>query len=155
MTNCLKIVVVDTDPDYLYIEIFASSDRFSGATSVFSGDEQFKEFAEVIAGFPTSLTDQRSYVFGTKEKGFAGGYCALRFFCRDRAGHAAVDVELEDDDVSYSEASVRFTIPVLPSSIDEFVRRLRQVQEARSGEASLESTGEQIFGRTATQVIKL
>ncbi len=74
MINCLKIVVVDTDPDYLYIEIFASSSRFSGATRVFSGYEHFKEFAEVIAGFPTSPADQRSYVFGTKEKGFAGGY---------------------------------------------------------------------------------
>ncbi len=65
-----------------------------------------------------------------------------------------MDVELEDDDVMYPEASVRFIISVLPSSIDEFVRRLRQVQEIRSGEASLESTDEQ-FGRTATQVIKL
>ncbi len=154
MITCLKIVVVDTDPDYLYIEIFASSARFSGATRVFSGYEHFKEFAEVITGFPTSLTDQRSYVFGTKEKGFAGGYCALRFFCRDRVGHAVMDVELEDDDVMYPEASVRFIISVLPSSIDEFVRRLRQVQETWSGEASLESTDEQ-FGHTATQMIKL
>lgn len=141
MANCLKIVVIDPDPDYLGIEIFASSTRFSGATRIYAGLDQLREFAEVIAGFPKNPEDQRRYVFGTKDKGVAGGYCALKFFCQDRAGHAAVEVELEDDNAFYSEASTRFTIPVLPSGLDEFVSRLRLVQEAQSGAARIESNG--------------
>ena len=139
MTNFLKIVVTDPDPDYLGIEIFASIARFSGATRIYAGLDQLTEFAELIAGFPMSPEDQRRYIFGTKDKGVAGGFCMMRFFCLDGAGHAAVDVEFEDDDVFYSEASARFTIPVLPADIDEFVRKLRLVQEAQSGEARLES----------------
>jgi hypothetical protein len=127
MTSYLRIVVTDPDPDFLGIEIFASSARFSGATRVYAGLDQLTEFAEVIAGFPTSPEDRRRYLFGTKDKGFAGGYCALRFFCRERAGHAAVDIEFEDDSVFCSEASGKFTITVLPADIEKFASKLRMV----------------------------
>lgn len=141
MTDYLKINVTDPDPDYLGIEISASSARFSGATRIYAGLDQLTEFAEAIAGFPTNPEDERRYEFGTREKGFAGGYCALRFFCRDRAGHAAVDVQIEDDDSFYSEASARFTILALPAAIDEFIKDLKLVEQAQSGEAKLVSEG--------------
>ncbi len=103
MSNCLRIVVTDPDPDYLGIEIF---------------------------------------VFGTKHKGCAGGYCALKFYCRDGSGHSAVEVELEDDDTCYSEAEARFTFfPVVAAEIDRFVAQLRSVERAQSGEAKLENMG--------------
>ncbi|MHC1713618.1 MAG: hypothetical protein AB9872_15835 [Solidesulfovibrio sp.] len=139
MTNCLKIVVTYRDSDLLEIEIFASSARFAGSTSVYVGLDQLTEFAELIAGFPISPEDQRRYIFGTKDKGFAGGYCVLRFFCLDRTGHAAMEVEFEDDAGQYSEASAKFTIPVLPYDIDEFVRELRLSQNTQFQEARLES----------------
>ncbi len=138
MTQGLRIVVTDPDEDYLGIEILASSDRFSGATRIYAGLHELTTFADAISGFPTSAQDQRTYVFGTKDKGFAGGFCALRFFCWDLAGHAAVNVEFEEDDAWYPEASARFTIPVLPADIDEFIRQLRLADEAQSGEARLE-----------------
>ena len=138
MTNYLKISVIDPDPDYLGIEISASNARFSGTTKIYAGLDQLTELAVVITGFPMSPKDERSYEFGTKNEGFAGGYCALRFYCRDRAGHAAADIEIEDDNMFYSEATARFTIPILPAGVDEFVRVLQLVEQAQSGEAILE-----------------
>jgi hypothetical protein len=142
MTSGLRITVTDPDPDYLGIEILASSGRFSGAAKIYAGLDELSKFAEVITGFPTGWKDERKYVFGTKDKGIAGGYCALRFYCRDGSGHSIVDVEFEDDDrYYYSEASARFTFPVLPAELDQFVEQLRSVERAQSGEARLESRG--------------
>ena len=142
MTNCLRIVVTDPDPDYLGIEIFASSGRFSGAAKIYAGLDELTRFAKVLSGFPRDGKDERSYVFGTKDKDCAGGYCALKFYCRDGAGHAAVDVEFEDDDRYYSEAIARFTFfPFVAAEIDKFVAELRSVEKARSGEAKLENMG--------------
>src|SRR3954469_2348065 len=98
MTSGLRIVVTDPDPDYLGIEIFASSSRFSGAAKIYAGLDELTRFAKALSGFPKDGKDERSYVFGIKDKGCAGGYCALKFYCRDGAGHAAVEVEFEDDD---------------------------------------------------------
>ena len=141
MSNWFKIVVTDPDPDYLGIEIFASSHRFSGATKIYAGLDELSRFAGVIDGFPTSRQDERKYAFGTKDKGVAGGYCAVRLFCRDGAGHCIVEVEFEDDDQYYSDAKARFTFPVLPADIDGFVGRLKSVEQTQSGEARLESKG--------------
>jgi hypothetical protein len=82
VANFLKMIVTDPDSDYLGIEIFASSPRFCGATKIYAELDQLTQFAEVIAGFPTSGKDKRRYVFGTKDEGFAGGYCSVRFFGR-------------------------------------------------------------------------
>jgi hypothetical protein len=141
LINCLEIVVTDPDPDYLGIEIFASSARFSGATKIYAGLDELTQLAEVIERFPTSSKDERKYVFGEKNKGVAGGYCALRFYCRDGAGHIAVEVEFEDDDAYYYDASAKFSFPVLPTEIDEFVRQLRFIDKAQSGHAMLENKG--------------
>jgi hypothetical protein len=115
LANYLKIVVTDPDPDYLGIEVFASGDRFSGATKIYAGLDELTEFAKTIRGFPASREDERTYVFGTKAKGAAGGYCKFRFYCRDGTGRSVVDIEIEDDDGHYSEAAARFTFTVLPA----------------------------------------
>jgi len=138
----LKILVTDPDPDYLGIEIFASSARFSRAAKIYAGLDVLTRFAKLLSGFPKSRDDERRYAFGTKDDGIAGGYCALRFYCRDGAGHAAVEVEFEDDDRYHSEASATFTMfPVLAAEIDSFVAQLKSIERARSGEAKIENTG--------------
>jgi hypothetical protein len=141
MANFLKIVVVDPDPDYLGIEIFASSCRFSGATKIYAGLDQLKRLADAIHGFPEGRSDERKFVFGTKDKGFAGGYCSLRFYCKDELGHGSLAVELEDDGKWHSAASATFAFPVLAADIDAFVQRLRAVNDSQSGEAELQTRG--------------
>ncbi len=140
MTHSLQIVVTDSDADYLGIEIVASSSRFAGATRVYAALDELTRFAEVLSGFPKSPDDERQYVFGTKDVNMAGGYCALRFYCRDAAGHAAVEIEFEDDGRYYSEASAAFTMfPVLAAEIDKFAAALKSIERTRSGEARLAS----------------
>jgi len=142
VSSSLKILVTDPDPDYLGIEIFASSGRFSGAAKIYAGLDELTRFAKLLSGFPKSRDDERRYAFGTKDERIAGGYCALRFYCRDGAGDAAVEVEFEDDDRYYSEASATFTMfPVLAAEIDSFVGQLKSVERARSGEAKIENMG--------------
>ena len=141
VSNRFTIVAVDPDPDYLGIEIFASSRRFSGTTRIYAGLDELSRFAGAIEGFPTSREDERRHVFGTQDKGIAGGYCSVRFRCRDTVCHSVVEFEFEDDDAYYSEGAARFSFSVEPAEIDAFVRQLRLVEQTRSGEAKIENEG--------------
>ncbi len=65
----------------------------------------------------------------------------VRFYLQDAAGHAAVQVEINDEDIFYSEASASFTFyPVLAGELDKFVSQLKAVEKAQSGEAILENS---------------
>lgn len=131
----LTISVVDPDPDYLGIEIGACNERFAGRAAIYAGLRELSDFASRIAGFPSRVPDQRTYEFGSRDVGCAGGFCGIRFRTIDKAGHAALDVDIEDDDDMHSSA--RFSIPVSPAAIDRFVLALRAIESARSGTADL------------------
>jgi hypothetical protein len=140
MTEGLRIRIVDPDDDYLGIEIQVSNGRFAGSTRIFAGLEQLTEFSAKIAGFPTHPDDERIYEFGSRESKIAGGYGRMRFHCIDHKGHAAIEVILEDDDKYYSAASARLSLQVEAADIDRFIKRLRELQKERSGEAVLSSS---------------
>lgn len=147
MVNFLKIGIIETeDPYYLVIEITAASERFSGSTIVKVGvEDQLTEFANEIAGFPTSPHDNRSYEFGSSDPFNVKGYCKLRFYCIDPGGHAKVDLEFVDDGAIYpkpfKEASAKFSILIEASDIDRFVNHLRSIVKTQSGEAYLGGAG--------------
>jgi hypothetical protein len=61
----------------------------------------------------------------------------LRFHCVDQAGHAAVDIDLEDDNRGDPPGSVRLSIPVEAAGIDRFITRLREIERDRAGKAAL------------------
>lgn len=139
MSSSLRIFVTDRDPDYLDIEILATSGRFSGAAHVYADLDELTRFGKLLSGFPSGQGDERRYEFGTKDAGIAGGYCALRFYCKDSAGHAVLDVEFEDDDQIYSEASATFTMsPVCAAGMDRFIAQIESIRRAGSREAKLE-----------------
>ncbi|HVV72621.1 MAG TPA: hypothetical protein VHI52_14165 [Verrucomicrobiae bacterium] len=142
MAHSLKIAVADQDPDYLGLEISASNGRFSGATFVYAGLDELERFAKIVSGFPRGRADERTYAFGTKDKSIAGGYCSLKFYCQDSSGHAAVDIELEDDEKRRSAGAARFSFfPIVAGDVDRFVSELKSVQKSGSGEATIESHG--------------
>jgi hypothetical protein len=140
MTAGLRIRIVDPDDDYLGIEIHVSNGRFAGSTRIFAGLEELTEFAAKIASFPTNPDDERLYEFGSRKPQIAGGYGRMPFHCIDRAGHAAIEVIIEDDDRYYSAASARLSLQVGAADIDRFIKRLRELQKERSGEAVLPSS---------------
>jgi len=134
----LIIRIVDRDPDYLRIEIQASSHRFSGSARIYAGLTDLSEFANEIAGFPLNLQDRRTFEFGSPDPGLAGGYCAVSFYCIDRAGHARVDVVIEDDNRREKVESAKFGFPVLAADVDRFTFELRQLEQDQRAEAVLE-----------------
>jgi hypothetical protein len=133
----LKIVVVDPDDDYLGIEVCAASDRYAGATRIYAGLDQLSEFASQIEGFPTTSKDNRRYEFGSTESGIAGGYVCLHFYCVDGAGHAVIEVTIEDDDQLHTQASAKFSFRIEPAELDRFLLSLRSIEQERFGEAEL------------------
>lgn len=137
METGLEITVVDTDPDYLGIEIRAWNDRFTGTAFVVAGFHQLSEFADLIAGFPTSVPDERGYEFGSRDPHVAGGYCSFRLHTADGAGSTVLDVSIQDDGNRFSSGFAAFSLPVEPASIDTFARDLRGVESQRTGTAAL------------------
>ncbi len=131
--------MVDPDDDYLGLEVQVANGRFSGSARIFAGLDQLSEFAQAIAGFPASASDSRTYEFGSRELGSAGGYIKLVLRCVDSAGHAEVAAVVEDDSQHYSKAFAELTFPVQAAALDFFVRALRRVEGAAAGEATLAS----------------
>src|SRR5262245_62175130 len=134
----LTIRIVDPDPDYLGIEIQASSHRFSGSARIYAGLNDLTEFAGCIEGLPSNSEDRRTFEFDTTERGFAGGYCSVSLYCVDRAGHARLEVVIEDDNREERMESAKFGFPILAARVDEFVFKLRQLERDQDGEAVLE-----------------
>lgn len=135
----LKIRVIDPDPDYLGIEISASSDRFAGTSRIYAANDELSELCDEIEGFPKTIDDERRHLFGAREIGYAGGFCELKFFCADGSGHTAIRIEIGDDNARHSDATARFTVPALPAEIDSWVVALKRLESNRAGEATLKT----------------
>ena len=133
----LSIKVVDPDDDYLGIDIQAANQRFAGTARIYAGRDELREFANQISGFPANVQDERTYEFGSPDPSVAGGYCKLRFQCVDRAGHVLIVIVIEDDDGRYPPGKAELNFGAEPAGIDRFVKRLREIELERSGEAVL------------------
>jgi hypothetical protein len=135
----LSIKVVDPDDDYLGIDIQAANKRFAGTARIYAGRDELSEFANQISGFPANVQDERTYEFGSPDPSMAGGYCKLRFQCVDQAGHVLIVIVVEDDDGRYPPGKAELNFGAEPAGIDRFVKRLREIELERSGEAVLKA----------------
>lgn len=137
MNAGLRIRITDPDDAYLGLEIHASNERFGGTTFIYAGLNELSEFAARIADFPASAEDQRTYEFGSRNAHGAGGYCGLRLFTLDSAGHAELEITLDDDEPRFGPGTAKLRIPFEAAGLDRFVRRLCVVERERDGEAVL------------------
>jgi hypothetical protein len=135
MKTGLIIRIVDPQDDYLGIEIRAANSRFAGSAQFYAGLTELSEFATEITGFPVNAEDERLFEFGSRDAGVAGGYGRFRFHCIDQAGHAAIEVAIEDEWHPSGEA--HFSLMVEAADIDRFISRLHEVERERAGEAAL------------------
>jgi hypothetical protein len=133
----LTITALDPDEDYLGIEVIASNKRFAGSAWIYAGVEELSQLAATMDGFPRSYDDLRTHEFGNRDPAFAGGFVSITLRCRDRAGHIAVDLVLEDDAGRYSRAHAAFGFQTEPAALDHFIESLRRVERDRFGSASL------------------
>jgi hypothetical protein len=133
----VTITVVDSDDAYLGLEVVASNGRFAGSTRIFASLDGLDRLADCLAGFPASAVDERSFHFGTKDAGFAGGFVSFRVRTAGNLGRSVLEVEIVDDDQRYSTATASFIVPVEAAGVDRFVQSLRTAQSSRSGLARL------------------
>lgn len=133
----ITFAIVDHDPDYLGLEIRMSNDRYSATTRIYADNSQLTEFCDVIEGFPKGYNDAREYTFGTKDAGFTGGYCKFYFRCNSATGSSTITTEVKDDETHHDTASATFNIVILPAELDNFIRKLKNLESKRSGQASL------------------
>jgi hypothetical protein len=140
MASGMIVKLAALDDDYFGFEIYASIDRFAGSAHIHAGLQELSELATCIAGFPSNPEDERVYEFGSRAPSIAGGYAGLRFYCFDRAGHAVVEIGIEDYG-RHGRAMAHLSFQVEAAAIDQFSNALREIEKARSGEALLPAAG--------------
>jgi hypothetical protein len=131
METGLRIQFVWHDTDVLEVAISASNGRFSGTARAYINHDDPSNAATLLEKFPTTPSDTREVGFGTMDRQYAAGGVALRFFCADSAGHAVVEIRLNDEAEPRTNLwhrpaqSAHFFADVEASAIDDFVRELR------------------------------
>lgn len=144
MSLGLQLKYLWHDADVFEIEVSASNGDFSGAVRTYVGIDKLAEAAETLGGFPQDISDVRELKFGEFGRESAGGCAHIRFFCKNSAGHAVAELQIETEDESNTgsrwnlpEQIAHFFGGVEASAIDDFVAELRLLEENKSGVASL------------------
>ncbi|WP_028456264.1 hypothetical protein [Chitinilyticum litopenaei] len=107
------------------IEIQARNKHICSKTQTHVGLQTLNEFAEMLKGFPASVTDQREFEFGVPHAPGCG-HIRLSFMCRDGAGHPLLQISISEasfDYPGYTESTVQ-CIPVSAAAIDSFIQQL-------------------------------
>jgi hypothetical protein len=147
MTVGLQLKYLWHDLDVLELKVSASSGKFSGTAETYVSIGGLAEAADALNGFPRDLSDVRELKFGEFGRGFAGGAALLRFFCKDSAGHAVIELRIESEHErntgsrwNLQEQNAHFLSEIEASAVDDFVAELRLLEVNKSGMASLRFT---------------
>jgi hypothetical protein len=117
--------VLEVDPDYLRLDISMADGDFAGRVEVFESLDLPTTLAAELRGFPQTADDRREIVLGSFDPAMVGGGIQLRFRCVDRAGHAVIDAELQDQPGDATpQRSVVLRMIIAPPAIDSFVAEM-------------------------------
>ena len=124
----LQLPLVWADADIHEVVVYARSEHFSGATSLYVAPGQLAELADQLSGFPSSRLDERSFVLGQSNLATYGEVRA-RVYCRDSTGHIGMFIEMEcaPYDVADKPESCALLLRVVPSDLDRFIQELRGI----------------------------
>ena len=86
----LELEYLKSDPSKIWIT--ANNSSFAGAMEENLNENDLETLAIELNDFPTSNKSEVLFEVGSKES--PHGYCKLRFYCFDSAGHTAVIVTL-------------------------------------------------------------
>ncbi len=123
MKSGIEFQVIWSDQDVCQFQVSCSNGRFSGWASIYVTHDDLTSLAEALRGFPSHPADTRKFELGTFDPTYADGGIRMHFYCRDSAGHAAVDIQLRGDAcIAMGEPeSVSLRIPVEAAGIDSFL----------------------------------
>lgn len=125
----LEIELLRDDPSKIWVK--ACNEGFAGETEQYINAQWLQELAEKLSGFPKSNSDE--VVFEVGEEGSTNGYCMLRFYCIDSAGHTAVLVSVSNDNLCLA----KFTVQFEALSLDMFISSIKRAIEIGKGISEL------------------
>ena len=126
------------DDSMIEIRVSATDGFFSGLTEIYTSWESLSEFMNRLRGFPRATLDTIE-----DTNGKVNGYSYLRLFfrCIDGAGHAAVEIEMEQNQKLAGPADIRarakFGFSIEPVAVDSFVTQLQAMMHSKKGSALL------------------
>jgi hypothetical protein len=126
------------DDSMIELRVSATDGLFSAVTQIYTNWESLNEFTNRLRGFPHTILDTVE-----DTNGQIGGYSYFRIFfrCIDGAGHAAVEIEMEQNRALAGPADIRANaklgFPIEPLAIDRFVAQLQAMVDSKAGSALL------------------
>jgi hypothetical protein len=138
MVKALVVSYEYHDLDVLELRVTAWNGRFGGDTKLYAGRDELTLIATALNGFPANSADNREVVLGAFGPETAGGAVRLIFYCKDRAGHASIELQIEADHRGKSVVeTTTLTASVEAAAMDLFLPRLELVGQELSGSAML------------------
>jgi hypothetical protein len=126
----LDFSLVWADADMQELVVGASSEHFSGVTSLYVFPGELPALAASLHGFPESTNDQRTLTLGQTNLS-SYGHVQVTFSCRDSTGHVGVHIQMQcvPSEPTDRPESCAVLLEVVPSDIDRFVAELRNLNE--------------------------
>jgi hypothetical protein len=90
----IELSVAYSDEHLVELCVVASHGQFSGRANVYAALDTPGALADLLSGFPAKPGDVRNFDLGASAEATSQGSATLRFYCRDSAGHVAVEVQL-------------------------------------------------------------
>lgn len=133
----LEIEYLESDPSKIWVT--ANNSVFAGGMDVYINENTLRTLAAELEEFPRSSNAEIVYEAGSEESPY--GYCGLRFYCFDSAGHTAVIVKLINEIASNvpddNRCQVVMKLQFEAISLDSFKNSLIHALKAGKGKATL------------------
>jgi hypothetical protein len=141
MDTGFRVEVMWNDVDVFKVRVAGWNGAFGGLADAYVPIGGLTEAAAKLDGFPCQPSDTREVEFGAFGPERAGGAVNMRFWCKDAACHAVVEVRIESDYGGTDKAqSVLLIASVEAAAIDNFVIDLRRVEAEQQGVAFLRAS---------------
>ncbi len=131
-----SLAQLDDGDGLLRFKALATNDNFSGSCIFWVYANSFSELSALLKGFPTSVSSQVDYSFGSPKT----GVCKLQFACVNGAGHVVVWVSIESTyavSQTKKHQNVEVCLAIEPSAIDGFCNELSGLAIGTIKEATL------------------
>lgn len=147
LKSFIEVEVVGKDYDLLEIKVIACNGGYLGTTQVYDNRDSLRNFVQQLIDFPKSI-DHIIYYEAGKRAGYS--FLALKFYCTDSAGHAAVKVEMEENTAMQSgteQDMVRLEFHFEPNDLIAFQKEFKKIITEGEGQATLNGIEKYTYNR--------
>jgi hypothetical protein len=128
MEKGIRFKSIWEDSDLLEIVLSAWNGEFGGMAKIYLGHGELREMAKFLQGFPQTNPDDRRFDLGDLNPDGLGG-ASLRFYMKDMAGHAAVEVSMiAGSHLPGDFQTVTLRAQIEAAAVDDFVMGLTKIE---------------------------